>query len=63
MDTDFRPNRADEQRRFSAQCGLVVSCYSTVREGWVNRGRMEANREQQACEVLRADAEGTKETR
>ena len=34
---------------------------STITEGWANRGRMEANRKQQACEVLRSDAEGTKE--
>src|SRR5580704_7721673 len=42
---DFRPNRADEQRCFSLECGLVISCHSTVREGWANRRRVEADRE------------------
>src|ERR1700741_2432537 len=59
---DFRPNRANEQRCFSPQCRIAISCHSTVRAGWVNRRRMEANREQQASEVLRPDAEGAKET-
>src|SRR5437016_13533829 len=40
---DFRANRTDEQRCFSPQRGLVISCHSTTREGRANRWRMETH--------------------
>ena len=57
----FRPNGTSEQGRFPAQSRILISRDSTITEGWANRGRMEADREQPASEVLHPDAEGTKE--
>lgn len=34
---DYRPNRADEQRRLPGERGLVISRHSTIREGRVSR--------------------------
>src|SRR5215470_718365 len=58
---DFRANRTDEQGRLPPQRGLIVSRHSTIREGRVNRRRMEANRKQPASQVLHSDSAGTKE--
>jgi PadR family transcriptional regulator, regulatory protein PadR len=47
---------------FRPNAGSLISCDSAITEGWANRWGMEANGKQQASEVLRCDAEGTKET-
>src|SRR5215472_14658768 len=58
---DFRPNGTSEQGSFPAQRRVLISRDSTITEGWADRARMEADREQPASEVLHPDAEGTKE--
>ena|SRR6516225_11745405 len=45
---------------FHLKSGLLISCNPEVRAGWVNQGRMEADREQQASKILRPDGEARK---
>src|SRR5215472_1787141 len=52
---DICPHRADEQGRFSSQCGVVISRNSAATTRRTHRWRMEGNREQPPREVLRSD--------
>jgi hypothetical protein len=45
---------------FHVNPGSLFLADPEVRAGWVNQGRMEADREQQASEVLRSHREGAK---